>query len=77
MAQFSNVGDPTLILIIVGLVAFAISCFFISVYSDAMDAIYTTYLLDLEAGGGANDRCPDELQDFIHDAQDEEHIVHN
>lgn len=42
-----------------------------------MDAIYTTYLLDLEAGGGANDRCPDELQDFIHDAQDEEHIVHN
>jgi hypothetical protein len=31
-----SIEDPTLILVIVGLLAFAISCFFISVYSDAM-----------------------------------------
>lgn len=43
--------DPTLLLIIVGLLAFAISCFFISVYSDATECIYTTFCLDAEAGG--------------------------
>lgn len=75
--QFKSLtSDPTLVLVIVGLVAFAISCFFISVYSEAMEAIYTTYLLDVEAGGEANNFCPEELQDFIRDAQVEEHIAH-
>jgi hypothetical protein len=39
-----------LILIIVGFVAFTISCFFISVYADAIDAIYMSYLVDRERG---------------------------
>jgi len=47
-----------LILVIVGLSAFAISCFFIAVYSDAMESIYTTYLLDAEAGGKQGSNCP-------------------
>jgi len=61
----TTVEDPTLILVIVGLVAFAISCFFISVYSDAMESIYTTYLYDVDAGGKLNDNCPEELKDFL------------
>lgn len=63
-----TVQDATLILIIVGLVAFTISCFFISVYSDAMDAIYTTYLLEAEEGGEIN-HCPPELQEFLQEAE--------
>ena len=43
---------------IVGLLAFAVSCFFCYVYSDAMEYIYVTYLLDVEAGG-SDDKCPD------------------
>jgi len=39
--------DSTFLLVLVGLAAFAISCFFISIYSEAMEAIYTTYLLDV------------------------------
>lgn len=53
-----KLDDPTLILVIVGLSAFAISCFFIAVYSDAMESIYTTYLLDAEAGGKQGSNCP-------------------
>jgi hypothetical protein len=56
-AYRDTVEDATLILAIVGLIAFTISCFFISVYSDAMDAIYTTYLLEIEAGGDPK-YCP-------------------
>lgn len=63
-----EVQDATLILVIVGLVAFTISCFFISVYSDAMDAIYTTYLLDAEDQGEATN-CPKELQEFLQEAE--------
>jgi len=43
--------DPTLLLIVIGLLAFAVSCFFISVYSDATESIYVTFCLDAEAGG--------------------------
>lgn len=64
-----------MILIIVGLLAFAISCFFISVYSDAMESIYVTYLVDVEAGGDSKDKCPEELADFLVEAQKEQHIV--
>lgn len=71
----TSIEDPTLILVIVGLLAFAISCFFISVYSDAMESIYVTYLVDVEAGGDSKGNCPDELADFLADAQKEQHIV--
>ncbi len=54
----AHLEDPTLILVIVGLAAFAISCFFIAVYSDAMESIYTTYLVDAEAGGKSSNNCP-------------------
>jgi hypothetical protein len=54
----SSLQDPTLLLVVVGLLAFAVSCFFIAVYSDAMESIYTTFLLDVEAGG-KKDKCPD------------------
>lgn len=53
-----SIEDPTLILVVVGLLAFAVSCFFISVYTDAVESIYTTFLLDSEAGGEKG-KCPD------------------
>jgi hypothetical protein len=62
-----DVQDSTLILIVVGIVAFTISCFFISVYSDAIEAIYITYLVDRERGSH-NENCPPELHDFLEDA---------
>lgn len=65
--------DPTLLLIIVGLLAFAISCFFISVYSDATESIYTTFCLDAEAGGQKG-KCPDALADLLAEAERENHI---
>ena len=58
----SDVKDGTLIFIIVGLIAFTISCFFVSVYSDAIDAIYTSYLYDAKISGS---NCPPELQEFF------------
>lgn len=64
-----KIQDATLILVIVGLIAFTISCFFISVYSDAMDAIYTTYLLESEQHGDVTN-CPKELQEFLHEAEE-------
>ena len=39
-----------------------------------MEALYTTYLMDIDAGGD-NSKCPDELKDFLRKAQEEEHIV--
>lgn len=76
-AYKGTIDDPTLILVIVGLVAFAISCFFISVYSDAMEAIYSTYLYDVDAGGQLNNNCPEELKEFLDDAQKGDHIIQN
>ena len=61
-------------LVVVGLLAFAVSCFIMSVYSESMEALYTTYLMDIDAGGD-NSKCPDELKDFLRKAQEEEHIV--
>lgn len=51
----SEVKDGTLIFIIVGFISFTISCFFVSVYSDAIDAIYTSYLYDTKTSGS---NCP-------------------
>jgi hypothetical protein len=43
--------DPSLLKLIIGVIAFAISCFFVSVYSDSIEAIYTSFLIDKEDGG--------------------------
>ena len=51
----------------VALVAFTISSFFISVYSDAIDAIFMTYLYDMSTG--AKNECPVELQEFIEESK--------
>ncbi len=56
-----SISDSSLILVIVGVIAFTISSFFISIYSEAMDAIFVSYLIDKEAGG-SKDLCPDELK---------------
>jgi hypothetical protein len=53
-----TIQDASLILIVVGLIAFTIACFFVSVYSDAMDSIYVTYLLDIDDGDSSNKYCP-------------------
>ena len=61
-------------MVIVGLLTFAVSCFFIGVYTESMEALYTTYLMDVDAGmdGGS---CPDELRDFINEAQQEAQMI--
>jgi uncharacterized protein with PQ loop repeat len=53
----NSVTDPTLLLIVVGIVAFVISCFFVSMYSEAIESIYTTYIMDIDAGG-SKDNAP-------------------
>ena len=57
----TEVQDCSLTLIIVGLLGFIISSFFVSLYSQAMEAISVCYLIDKEAGGstGIKDKCPD------------------
>lgn len=61
-------------MVLVGLLAFAVSCFFISVYSESIEALYVTYLMDVDAGmDGGN--CPEELRDFINEAQKDEHMI--
>ena len=50
-----SIQDATLIMVVVGFAAFTISCFFISVYSDSIDAIYLTYLIDRERGDASKD----------------------
>jgi len=64
----SNVQDSSLILLVVAFVAFTISCFFISVYADAIDAIYMSYLVDRERG---ESNCPPELTEFLVEAEKE------
>lgn len=60
----TEVHDTTLLMIIVGLLGFTISSFFVSLYSQAMEAISVCYLIDKDAGG-SDDKCPDELRDFL------------
>jgi hypothetical protein len=54
----TTIQDSSLLLVVVGLLSFAVSCFFMGVYSDAMDSLYMTYLMDVDAGmdGG---KCPE------------------
>lgn len=54
----SEVPDTTLANIIIGLLAFAISSFFVSLYSEAMETIYVCYLIDKDAGG-KEDKAPE------------------
>ena len=64
----TNVQDSSLILFIVAFEAFTISCFFISVYADAIDAIYMSYLVDRERG---ESDYPPELKEFLLEAEKE------
>ena len=64
-----TIQDASLILIIVGLIAFTIASFFVSVYSDAMDSIYVTFLLDNYDGDNSNKYCPAELKEFLDEAE--------
>ena len=63
----NSVQDATLIMVVVGFMAFTISCFFISVYSDAIEAIYMTFLVDSERGDSGVG-CPAELRTFLDEA---------
>lgn len=70
----TRIEDSSLLLLVAGLLAFAVSCFFLSVYSESMEALYMTYLMDVDAGmDGGN--CPDELRNFIEEAQREDHQI--
>ena len=55
-------------MIVIGLIAFTISSFFVSLYSEAMEAVYVCYLADKEAGGG-EDKAPEELKEFLEEAK--------
>ena len=65
-----SITDPTFILILTGVVALIVACLFMGIYSEAVEAIYTTYLLDVEAGGKV-ENCPEQLQSFLKEAQEE------
>jgi hypothetical protein len=39
-------------MIVVGLIGFTVSSFFVSLYAEAMQAISVCYLIDKDAGGG-------------------------
>lgn len=53
----TEVPDTTFANIMIGLIAFAISSFFVSLYSEAMETIYVCYLIDKDAGG-KEDKAP-------------------
>lgn len=59
-----EVPDTTIANIIIGLIAFSISSFFVSLYSEAMETIYVCYLIDKDAGG-KEDKAPAELMEFL------------
>lgn len=42
----SAVPDTTFANILIGIIAFAISSFFVSLYSEAMEAIFVCYIID-------------------------------
>ena len=73
-AYSTTIQDSSLLLVVVGLIAFAISCFFMGVYSDSMESIYMTYLMDVDAGADGGS-CPEALREFIDQAQQEQHMM--
>ncbi len=64
----TEVPDTTVANVIIGVIGFAISSFFVSLYSEAMEAIYVCYLVDKDAGG-VEDKAPAELKDFLLEAK--------
>ena len=70
----SNAQDLTAPMVVIGVLAFAISSFFVSLYSEAMEAVYCCYLADKDAGGG-EDKAPEELKDFLQEAKEDGHWV--
>jgi hypothetical protein len=64
----TQVADTTFANIVVAVIGFAISSFFVSLYSQGMEAIYVCYLAD--KAGGRDDKAPDELKDFISQAKE-------
>ena len=53
-----DVPDVVAPMIVIGLIAFTISSFFVSLYSEAMEAIYVCYIADKDAGGDV-DKAPE------------------
>lgn len=45
-----------------------------SLYSEAMEAIYVCYLIDKDAGG-SEDKAPAELKEFLKEAKIEGHVL--
>lgn len=45
-----------------------------AVYSESMEAIFITYLMDVDAGMDKG-KCPPELRDFIEEAQKDAHMI--
>lgn len=66
--------DTTFANILIGIIGFAIASFFVSLYSEAMEAIYVCYLIDKDAGG-AEDKAPEELKEFLKEAKIEGHVL--
>ena len=64
----SEVPDTTIANVLIGVIGFSIASFFVSLYSEAMEAIYVCYLVDKDAGG-ADDKAPAELKDFLLEAK--------
>lgn len=61
-------------MIVIALIGFTISSFFVSLYSEAMESIYVCYIADKEAGGG-EDKAPEELKEFLEEAKRDNHFV--
>jgi len=70
----TQVQDTTVANIIIGVIGFAISSFFVSLYSEAMEGIYNCYLIDKDAGG-ADDKAPEELKEFLRQAKIDGHVL--
>jgi hypothetical protein len=66
----TQVQDTTLANVFIAVIAFAISSFFVSLYSQGMETIYVCYLADREAGG-SQEKAPPELKDFMAQAKEE------
>jgi hypothetical protein len=59
----TQVADTTFANIIIAVIGFAISSFFVSLYTQGMESIYVCYLSD--RAGGRSNLAPEELRDFI------------
>ena len=69
-----DVPDTTAPMIVITLIGFTISSFFVSLYSEAMETVYVCYLADKDAGGG-EDKAPEELKEFLEEAKQANHFI--